>query len=79
MIYFADFRHSSPTLEFPTWMHQTCVGYADLTDLECMASIPARASRGSDQEEAGEALVKSESILANLQQRFKKDQIYVSV
>ena len=71
-------------------MHQACAGYADLTDLECMAAIPARAaasaasSRGgvrSDSEEAGltEAVVKAEAILANLQQRFKKDQIYVSV
>ena len=24
-------------------MHQACAGYADLTDLECMAPIPARA------------------------------------
>ena len=73
-------------------MHQACAGYADLTDLECMVPIPARAasasSRGggrSDSEEAAgslgltEAVVKAEAILANLQQRFKKDQIYVSV
>ena len=94
---FADFHHSSPTLEFPTWMHQAPAGYADLTDLECMAAIPVRvASRGSPpvassavasgglpvacSVEAGtEALVKAEAILANLQQRFKKDQIYVSI
>ena len=78
-------------------MHQAPAGYADLTDLECMATIPVRvASRGSPpvassavasgglpvacSVEAGtEALVKAEAILANLQQRFKKDQIYVSV
>ncbi len=78
-------------------MHQAPAGYADLTDLECMAAIPVRvASRGSppvassvvasaglpvtSSVEAGtEALVKAEAILANLQQRFKKDQIYVSV
>ena len=78
-------------------MHQAPAGYADLTDLECMAAIPVRvASRGSPpvassavasgglpvacSVEAGtEALVKAEAILANLQQRFKKDQIYVSI
>ena len=87
-------------MELPSWMHQACAGYTDLTDLECMAPIPARAaaastassgsgSRGgrSDSEETAsggglgltEAVVKAEAILANLQQRFKKDQIYVSV
>lgn len=78
-------------------MHQAPAGYADLTDLECMAAIPVRvASRGSPpvassavasgglpvacSVEAGtEALVKAEAILANLQQRFKKDQIYTNI
>lgn len=49
-------------------MHQPSIGAADLTDLECMAAIPNE----------GEAVVKADSILSNLQQRFKKDQIYVS-
>ena len=53
------------------------------------ASASGNGSRGgggrSDSEEAAgglgltEAVVKAEAILANLQQRFKKDQIYVSV
>ena len=54
------------------------------------ASASGSGSRGggggrSDSEEAAgslgltEAVVKAEAILANLQQRFKKDQIYVSV
>ena len=68
-------------------MHHAPAGHADLTDLQCMATIPVRvASRGSTEAEeaaaaagAEETLVKAESILANLQQRFKKDQIYVSV
>lgn len=51
-------------------MHQPSVGCDDLTDLECMATIPSRDSSA--------ALVKAEAILANLEQRFKKDQIYVS-
>ena len=71
----SEFHHSRqaspPTyLEFPTWMHQPSVGCDDLTDLECMATIPSR--------DSSEALVKAEAILANLEQRFKKDQIYVS-
>ena len=53
-------------------MHQPIAGCADLTDLECMATIPLRNSSPV------EATVKAEAILANLQQRFKKDQIYVS-
>ena len=65
-------RQASPPtyLEFPSWMHQPSVGCGDLTNLECMATIPSR--------DSSDALVKAEAIMANLEQRFKKDQIYVS-
>ena len=71
MIYiFSELDRRSPALEFPNWMQQPSIGCIDLTDLECMA-IPSR--------EASEATIKSEAILTNLQQRYKKDQIYVSL
>ena len=65
-------RQASPPtyLEFPSWMHQPSVGCCDLTNLECMATIPSR--------DSSDAHVKAEAIMANLEQRFKKDQIYVS-
>ena len=53
-------------------MHLPSVGYSDLTELECMQ----QSSIGSKDTESDS---KAEVILANLQQRFKKDQIYVSV
>ena len=68
-IHFSEVDRASPPLEFPSWMQQPSIGNSDLTDLECMA-IPSH--------DPSEAAIKSEAILTNLQQRYKKDQIYVS-
>ena len=68
-IIFSEVDRASPPLEFPSWMQQPSIGNSDLTDLECMA-IPSH--------DPSEAAIKSEAILTNLQQRYKKDQIYVS-
>ena len=66
-------------------MHQPNIGCADLTELDCMSALPAsdlrQPSKDSEAEAASEAAataLKMEAIVSNLQQRFKKDQIYVS-
>ena len=50
-------------------MQQPSIGLSDLTNLECMA-IPTK--------ESSEVSAKVEAVLSNIQQRYKKDQIYVS-
>ena len=50
-------------------MQQPSIGLSDLTSLECMA-IPTK--------ESSEVSAKVEAVLSNIQQRYKKDQIYVS-
>ena len=67
LYFFADLYIGAS--EFPAWISQEAVGLADCVDLEPMA-LPSS--------DPTAIAIKEEALLTNLQQRFKKDHIYVS-